>query len=65
MPLAYYRHRSFYTMRTAALDRFGTRLEQRFTRLEIEKMMREAGLTDITFSEEPPFWCAVGFRPPS
>lgn len=65
MPLAYYRHRSFYTMRTDALDRFGTRLEQRFTRSEIEKMMREAGLTDITFSEEPPFWCAVGFRHPS
>jgi hypothetical protein len=26
-----YRHRSFYTMRADALDRSGTRLEQRFT----------------------------------
>ncbi|MBI3555639.1 MAG: class I SAM-dependent methyltransferase [Deltaproteobacteria bacterium] len=39
-PLSFYRHRSFYTMRTDALDRFGTRLEQRFTREQIEKMMQ-------------------------
>ena len=30
-PLSFYRDRSFYMMRTDALDRFGTRLEQRFT----------------------------------
>lgn len=62
LPLAYYRGRSFYVMRTDALDRFGTRLEQRFTRAEIESMMRAAGLVDIRFSEEPPYWCAVGRR---
>ena len=61
-PLAFYRHRSFYTMRTDALDRFGTRLEQRFSRDEIAAMMRRAGLNDVVFSEEPPFWCAVGRR---
>ena len=38
-PLSVYRHHSFYTMRTDALDRFGTRLEQRFTRAEITAMM--------------------------
>jgi SAM-dependent methyltransferase len=32
-PLSFYRDRSFYSMRTDALDRFGTRLEQRFSRL--------------------------------
>jgi SAM-dependent methyltransferase len=62
MPLAYYAHRSLYTMRTDAYDRFGTRLEQRFTRAEIELMMRGAGLTGITFSDGEPYWCAVGRR---
>jgi SAM-dependent methyltransferase len=61
-PLAYYRNRSFYMLRTDALDRFGTRLEQRFTRAEIEAMMREAGLVDIVFSPRAPFWVAMGRR---
>ena len=62
IPLAVYRDRSFYVMRTDALDRFGTRLEKRFTRGELEGMMRSAGLTDITFSERMPHWVAVGYR---
>lgn len=61
-PLAYYRNRSFYMLRTDALDRFGTRLEQRFTRTEIEAMMRDAGLVDVVFSPHAPFWCAMGRR---
>lgn len=59
-PLSYYRDKSFYVMRTDALDRFGTRLEQRFTRAEIEEMMLAAGLGEIRFSDQAPFWCAVG-----
>jgi SAM-dependent methyltransferase len=62
LPLADYRHNSFYSMRTDALDRFGTRLEQRFSRVEIETMMAAAGLKDIRFHEGPPYWCAVGFK---
>lgn len=62
LPLASYRGLSFYTMRTDALDRFGTQLEQRFTRQEIQKMMADAGLENISFSDETPFWCAVGFK---
>jgi SAM-dependent methyltransferase len=61
-PLSDYRRRSFYTMRTDALDRFGTRLEKRFTRGQIEAMMGRAGLSDIRFSETPSYWCAVGIR---
>lgn len=61
-PLAAYRQCSFYTMSTDALDRFGTQLEQRFTRHEIHKMMEDAGLRCITFSTESPYWCAVGYR---
>jgi SAM-dependent methyltransferase len=59
-PLSPYRHYTFYTMRTDALDRFGTRLEHRFSRSQIEEMMRRCGLTDIAFSEEVPFWTACG-----
>lgn len=62
IPLSSYRDKSFYTMRTDALDRFGTRLEQRFTRSEIQEMMRSAGLTDICFSDDLPFWCACGVK---
>lgn len=61
-PLNAYRNGSYYTMRTDALDRFGTKLEQRFTRGEINEMMREAGLTGIVFSESEPFWVACGRR---
>jgi SAM-dependent methyltransferase len=62
VPLSTYRSLSFYTMRTDALDRFGTRLEQRFSRPEIEAMMRQAGLTDIRFSATEPYWVACGTR---
>ncbi|MDB5693175.1 MAG: 2-polyprenyl-3-methyl-5-hydroxy-6-metoxy,4-benzoquinol methylase [Alphaproteobacteria bacterium] len=60
LPLSAYRHASFYTMRTDSLDRFGTRLEQRFSRAEIAAMMTEAGLGDIRFSEQAPYWVACG-----
>lgn len=62
IPLSIYRDKSFYTMRTDALDRFGTRIEHRFTSKEIEEMMKSAGLTDIRFRQGPPYWCAVGYR---
>jgi SAM-dependent methyltransferase len=59
-PLGAYRSRSYYTMRTDALDRFGTRLEHRMTAGEIRAMMERVGLVDIRFSPSAPFWCAVG-----
>ncbi len=62
LPLNWYRDKTFYTMRTNALDRFGTPIEHRFNRQEIEKMLREAGLTDIRFSPAQPFWCVVSRR---
>lgn len=60
MPLSAYRSLSYYTMRTDALDRFGTRLEQRFSRQQIEQMMKRAGLDQIRFSDSEPYWVAVG-----
>lgn len=61
-PLSGYRHNSLYRMRTDALDRFGTRLEKRFSRAETEAMMTRVGLTDIVFSEKEPFWVACGIK---
>lgn len=62
LPLEYYKHREFYVMRTDAYDRFCTRLEQRFTRVEIAAMLKSAGFKDVRFSERTPYWCAVGIR---
>ena len=59
MAIISYRNTSFYTMRTDSRDRFGTPLEQRFTRSEIKDMMLAAGLDDIKFSNRS-FWVAVG-----
>jgi SAM-dependent methyltransferase len=60
IPLESYRDRNFYVMRTDAYDRFCTRLEQRFTRLQIEEMLRGGGFDEIRFSDKVPYWCAVG-----
>ena len=61
-PLSYYRNRDFYVLRTDALDRFGTRLEQRFTRSEVLRMLNEAGFKGVKFSDHQPYWCAICFK---
>jgi SAM-dependent methyltransferase len=61
-PLAYYRDKSFYVMRTDAFDRFCTGLEQRFTRAQIEAMLGSAGFVDVRFSQSEPYWCAVATK---
>lgn len=60
IPLFGYENRSFYVIRNDSLDRFGTPLEQRFTKKQIQEMMEKAGLTEIVFSNNIPFWHAVG-----
>jgi SAM-dependent methyltransferase len=60
IPLESYRHRKFYVMRTDAYDRFCTRLEQRFTKRQIEEMLTGAGFGEIRFSGTVPYWCALG-----
>ncbi|MCC7050979.1 MAG: class I SAM-dependent methyltransferase [Bacteroidia bacterium] len=60
IPLSYYTDKSFFVIRNDALDRFGTPLEQRFSKKEIETMMRNAGLTNIHFSNQAPYWHAIG-----
>jgi SAM-dependent methyltransferase len=63
LPLSFYRHLSFATMRNDSLDRFGTRVERRFTRPQMTELMGRAGLVDVHLSEEPPYWHGVGSKP--
>ena len=60
IPISSYKNSSFYTMKTDALDRFGTRLEHRFTKTDIQKMMEKSGLKNIKFNNTMPYWVAVG-----
>jgi ubiquinone/menaquinone biosynthesis C-methylase UbiE len=60
IPLSYYRDKSFFIIRNDALDRFGTTLEQRFSRKQIQQMMESCGLSEISFSELPPYWHVIG-----
>lgn len=59
IPLSYYRNKSIYTMRTDSLDRFGTRLEKRFSKKEIYKLLKNNGFKNIKFSNSMPFWVAT------
>ena len=58
VPLHHYKDLSFHVMRNDALDRFGTTLEQRFTKDEIIEMLSVAGFSyeSIKFSSNEPFW---------
>ena len=60
IPLSFYKNTSFYTMRTDALDRFGTRLEKRFSKKEMTFLMENAGLENIIFNSHRPHWVAMG-----
>jgi len=60
LPLSFYRHLSFATMRNDSLDRFGTRLERRYTRAQMQELMLRAGLVDVRISDAPPYWHGVG-----
>lgn len=62
LPLTRYTESTFYVIRNDALDRFGTTLEQRFSRKEVEQMMKNAGLDNIIISNNIPYWHAVGKR---
>ena len=62
VPLFQYRHRSFYVMRNDSLDRFGTRLEKRYSRDEVRDLLEGAGLENVQFADGPPWWVAVGWR---
>ncbi len=62
LPLSYYHDKSMTILRNDALDRFGTPLEQRFTKAQIRKMMDDAGLRNMVFSSYAPYWHVIGQR---
>jgi hypothetical protein len=57
-PLHHYADMPFVMLANDALDRFGTSLEQRFSKAEITEMLRAADfdLSTLIFSEIEPFW---------
>ena len=57
-PLHHYANMPFIMLQYDALDRFGTRLEQRFSKNEIIQMLGNAGfdLSSLKFSQFEPFW---------
>ena len=62
VPLADYRKKPFYQCKNDSLDRFGTRLEQRFSKSQITKMLTNAGCKGIKFSPKTPFWCCIAIK---
>jgi SAM-dependent methyltransferase len=57
-PLHHYANMPFVMLQNDALDRFGTRLELRFSKKEITTMLDNAGfdLSTLRFSDVEPFW---------
>lgn len=58
IPLHHYADMPFVMLANDALDRFGTTLEQRFSKAEITEMLRDADfdISTLKFSEKEPFW---------
>jgi len=57
-PLHHYADMPFIMLANDALDRFGTTLEQRFSKVQITEMLGSAGfdLSTLKFSDAEPFW---------
>ena len=58
IPLHHYADMPFVMLANDALDRFGTSLEQRFSKAEITEMLRlaEFDISTLKFSDAEPFW---------
>ncbi len=58
LPLHHYADMPFVMLANDALDRFGTSLEQRFSKAEITEMLRTADfdISTLQFSDKEPFW---------
>ena len=58
IPLHHYADMPFVMLANDALDRFGTSLEQRFSKSEITEMLRAAhfDIATLKFSDKEPFW---------
>lgn len=59
IPLSWYRDKSIQVIRNDSLDRFGTPLERRFSKKEIQQQLQLLGCSEITFGDKAPFWRVV------
>ncbi len=62
IPLEYYKDKSIMIMRNDALDRFGTPLEQRFSKKYIEEILKKNNYKDITFSKHKPYYHLIATK---
>ena len=60
IPLSGYKDKSFFVIRNDSLDKFGTKLEQRFSKQQVIDMMVNSGLSEIVVSPISPYYHAVG-----
>jgi SAM-dependent methyltransferase len=60
LPLSDYANKTFFIIRNDSLDRFGTKLEHRFSKPEVIAMMEKSGLENIVVSPGSPYYHAVG-----
>jgi SAM-dependent methyltransferase len=60
VPLSDYANKTFFIIRNDSLDRFGTRLEHRFSKKEVIELMERSGLENIVVSPTSPYYHAVG-----
>lgn len=59
IPLSWYADKTFNIIRNDSLDRFGTPLEQRFSKAQISEMLESAGCYNIVFADNAPFWRVI------
>lgn len=60
IPLSDYADKTFFIIRNDSLDRFGTTLEQRFSKQQVIELMENSGLKNIVVSPASPYYHAVG-----
>ena len=63
LPLHGYIDRSFFSMRTDARDRFGTKIEKRISKKEIGDLCKMHNLIELSFSKEHPYWVFSARKP--
>lgn len=62
LPLSYYHDKDFYILRNDSLDRFGTSYEKRYSKKDILYLLKNAGFSNVTFSDSAPFYCALSYK---
>ncbi len=61
-PLSFYADKKIYILRNDALDRFGTKIEQRLNKKQICDLLEETGFNNVSFSKDEPYWCAISYK---